>query len=126
MTKISRAFIDSGVFNHFASDNAFTPGDSHTPALKIQRKNTKSGSFVLKNTGANILTYKIIGSMSETAPANDTDESWYTIKSDTDLAAGTNALETVAVEYAHVWVEAKNKTGGQANTLKIWYRGTSL
>lgn len=124
MAKVNYSNYSSGVYEQYDSDDAFTPGDSYSAALKVNAKLVRDGAFVIKNTGSNSITYRILGSLAKDQPTNNTHDSWVTIKSDTALASGSaSALESYSAEYAWIWLEIKNTTGGQANTAKVWHRG---
>lgn len=123
MTEVRYSSYSSDILEQYDSDDTITPGDAYAAALKVDSRLVRGGAFILKNGGSNSITYKVLGSMKSTVPANDSDNSWYTIKSDTALASGASAVESYDVEYAWIWVMAKNTTGGQANTLRVYHRG---
>lgn len=123
MAETRYSTYSSQVYEQYDSEDAFTPTDSYTAALKVDTKFVRGGGFTLINGGANTIAYKVLGTMKKTQPTNDSDTSWHTIKGETTLATGATAIESYDVEYSYIWVMAKNNTNGQANTLRVFHRG---
>ena len=108
----------------YDEDGVNSSGGSYVIALKIDTRQLREGSIILKNTGANSIYYNIIASNAKSEPSNDSDASWATLRGDTSLAASTGeAIETWSGKYRFIWVRIKDNAG--VGTLKVWHRGTN-
>lgn len=72
--------------------------------------------LVIRNTGANILTYQILGGRTKTAPTAECE----VLTAAADVAGGaTVVLSYSQINWEYVFVEIQRKTAGQAVTAEV-------